>query len=195
MPSIASASATSQNLSLIDWNIIFQNPFVQYVLSPAIALSIVLFIAYKLLNLGELKQKFVQSLKDVDDLKKDSKKLLSHVDIMKTHLVTNDGLNANLFAPGSPLQLLDKGKKLLQDSRFEEIYKENKTWFLDEIKKNKINTLADIDDASMRVIEKCRDNQKYCNFKEIAFENGVSLDVLLKVLAIYLRDEAAKELL
>lgn len=194
----ATVSASIQNsssISNVNWNSILQNPFIQYILSPFVVFSIILFFAYKILNLGELKQKFNQALGDIDELKKDGKKLLSHVDIIKTHLVTSGGLSASLFGPGSPLKLLKAGIKLLEASGFKKIYKDNKDWFIDEVEKYNIKTLADIDEASFKVMEKCRNNSKLANFKELAFQNGVSLDILLRVLSIYLRDEVAKELL
>lgn len=191
MTSTISAAVTAgiQN-SPIDWNAI-----VQYVLSPVVVFTIILFIAYRLLNLGVLKQKFDQALIDINELKKDGRKLLSHVDIIKTHLVTSGGLSASLFGPGSPLRLLQGGIKLLEVSGFKKIFKDNKTWFIDEIKKYDVKTLADIDEAAFKVMEKCRSDGKFADFKELAFENGVSLDILLRVLSIYLRDEVAREIL
>ncbi|OGG31631.1 hypothetical protein A3A63_00180 [Candidatus Gottesmanbacteria bacterium RIFCSPLOWO2_01_FULL_46_9] len=188
-------SAITQTVPTIDLGKLLQNPFVQYVLSPAIVFAIVLWLAYNLLNLGELKQKFTQSVLDIEDLKKDNKKLLSHVDIIRTHLVTNTGLNANLFGPGSPLKLLPAGIRILNLSGFKQVYATNKTWFIDEIKKIDVKTLSDIDEASIKILEKCRHDNKFANYKEIAFENGISIDTLLKILSIYLRDELAKEVL
>lgn len=173
----------------------FQTPYVQYLISPAIVFSIILFIAYKILNLGVLKQKFNQALQDVEDLKKDGKKLLSHLDIIKTHLVDKTGLDAGLFGPGSPLKLLSRGIKLLGVSGFKKIYEDNKDWFIDEIKKKNVKNLSDIDEASLRLMEECSKNKKYADYKEIAFQNGITIDILLRIFAIYLRDEVAKEIL
>lgn len=176
-------------------NTLLQNPFIQYIISPAIVFSIILFTAYKLTNLGEFKERFNKSLEDIKDFKKDMKRLTSNMDVVKTHLVTKSGLDANLFAAGSPLELLSAGKKLLNFSGFIKIYKDNKDWFIDEIKKYKPKTLADIDEASIKVLEKCKNDDKFADFKQIAFQNGVSIDVLLKTLSIYLRDEVSKEIL
>ena len=173
----------------------FNNPYVQYVISPAVVFSIILFIAYKLLNLGGLREQFKQALKDVENLKTDSKKLLSHLDIIKTHLVEKTGLDTGLFSSASPLKLLPKGEKLLDASGFKQIYAENKDWFLDKIRQYKTSNLAEIDEASFKVMDKCQEDAKFADFKSIAFQNGVTLDLLLRVLSIYLRDESAKELL
>lgn len=174
---------------------IFKNPFVQYIVSPAVVFGIVLFCAYHLLNIGSLKAKFNRALDDIDTLEKDVKKLVSHMDIAKTHLVTKTGLDANLFAPGSPLKLLSAGLEILNASGFKKIYLENKKWFVDEIKNQNVKSLSEIDEASLKLVEKCYKEKKYGDYKELAFQNGISVDVLLKILAIYLRDELAKEIL
>ena len=188
-------SALTQNTPSFDWGIISNSPFIQYILSPIVVFAILGLIVVRVFKLGEFKEKISKTLDEVKDLDKDVKKLLSYVDIIRTHLVTKGGLDANLFASTSPLKLLEKGIKLLEDSGFKKIYKDNKNWLIDEVEKYGVKTLADIDEASSKVMEKYRDNNKLANFKEIAIQNGVSLDVLLRVFAIYLRDEAAKELL
>ena len=90
---------------------------------------------------------------------------------------------------------MNKGRALLNKSGFKKVYEDNKEWFIDEIKKLNVNTLSDIDDASQRVMGKCIDEKKFENYKEIAFENGIPVDLLLRVLSIYLRDEVSKEIL
>jgi len=186
-------SALTQNTTSLDWSAILNNQFIQYVVSPAVVFTVGCFILAKVFKLGEFKEEISKTLDKVKDLEKDVKKLLSHVDIIRTNLVTKGGLDASLFAATSPLKLLEKGIKLLEDSGFKNIYSNNKEMFINEVKKYEVKTLADIDEASLKVMEKCRDDSKLANFKEIAFQNGVSLDVLLRVLAIYLRDELAKE--
>ncbi len=131
----------------------------------------------------------------VIDLDKEVKKLNKHVGVIKTHLVTTQGLDAGLFAPGSPLKLLDAGLSLLGKTGFKNIYNKNKKWFIQEAKKYSVKTEVDIDEASLKIIEACSKDKKFANYKEIAFQNGVTVDVLLKVLAIYLREELVKEIL
>lgn len=170
-------------------------PIIQYAISPVIVFAIFLFILNKMYNFGALSQKIARAITDIDQLKNDGKKLLSHVDIIKTHLVDTTGLKAELFSAASPLKLLPKGLAILKASGFEKIYRDNKRWFIKEVKKDKPRTVADIDESSLKVLEECRGKGKFINFKELAFNNGITLDVLLKVLSIYLRDEVAKEIL
>ncbi len=178
-----------------DWAFLFDSPFIKYLLSPAVVFAVILFVAYKLLNIGKLLQKFDDALKDIDKLDRNMQRLLSHMDIVKTHLVTKTGMDASLFASGSPVFLLKKGKELLNLSGFKTIYTNNKDWFINQFRRETISTLADIDSHSLEVMENMRDDPKLENFKNIAFDNGTSVDVLLRVCAIYLRDEVAKEIL
>ena len=199
---ISTVSAQIQNASSISWETLLSTPlfqyiiipFFQYAFSPIATVGFFYFLFNKTYNFGTFTEKINMALKDIDDLKKDCKKLLSHVDIIKTHLVTNAGLNAGLFGPGSPLKLLEPGIRLLRLSGFIKIYHDNKDWFIKEVAKYNIKTLSDLDEASFKLMEICRDNEKFADLKEIAFLNGVNVDTLLRVLSIYLRDELAKEL-
>jgi hypothetical protein len=180
------------------WSMFWANPLVQHILSPAVTFSLVLAVVYKTFDLGSLKEKFSRALKDIDqldknmsDLDKNVGKLVTHMAIVKTHLVDKTGMDANLFAAHSPLSLLPKGKELFKKSGFETIFKENKPWFIDELKKSKVTTLAELDEASHSLVQECLDKNLYADYKDIAFRNGVSLEVLLRVIAIWLRDETA----
>lgn len=169
-------------------------PILQYVVSPVAIVGTILWFLSKSFNLGKIIEKINDTSEDVSKLKEDTKQLLNHVNIMKTHLVTSSGLDANLFAPGSPLKLLKKGEALLKKSKFKNVYKDDKNWFLEKIKTFDVDSLADIDEASIHILEECRDTDNFLNFKEVSFNNGVTQSVLLRVLAIYLRNELAKEL-
>jgi hypothetical protein len=188
-------SAITQTTQPFNPEILLNNPFVQYIISPVIVFGILLYGISRIYNLGGFMNKVSTALDNLTNLDKEVKKLNSHVDVIKTHLVTNSGLSASLFAPGSPLKLLPGGIELLNKSGFKDIYENNKEWFISEIKKHPVATLSEIDDASLEVIEDCSKGEKFANYKELAFQHGVTIDVLLRVLSIYLRDEVAKEIL
>lgn len=159
-----------------------------YALTPAA-------IFYAIWKFSDLNTKVKLSLDEIKDLKIKSGKLLSHVDIIRTHLIETAGMKAALFAAGSPVMLLKKGFDLLKVSNFEKIYHENKNWFIEKFRSKNVTTLADIDDYATKLMEDMKTDERLTNFNDIAFENGTSLDVLLRVCAIYLRDEIAKEIL
>ncbi|MBU0578520.1 hypothetical protein KKE34_00835 [Patescibacteria group bacterium] len=186
---------STTSAAIINQDLLWENPYIQYIISPAIVFSLILFFAYKILDLGSTREKFKRALKDVDGLKTSVDKLLNHMAIVKTQLVDKTGLDSNLFGSSSPLSLKKKGKELLKESGFEKIYRDNKSWFVEELKKNEIGSLVDLDEASLVLIEKCHAENKFINYKEIAFENGVMLEVLLRVISIWLRDKTAKKIL
>jgi hypothetical protein len=176
-------------------NAIFTNPYVIYGLSPAVCMGIVIFIFARVYKLGGFMQKIQTAFNSLNSLSESVQKLDKHVGVIKTYLVTNQGLDSGLFGPGSPLKLLPAGLKLLEKTGFKKIYKDNKKWFIEEAKKYNHKTEAEIDEASYKVMQHCHDKKEFTNFKEIAFQNGVSIDVLLRALSIYLREELVKELL
>ncbi|MBP9759308.1 hypothetical protein KBD45_06455 [Candidatus Dojkabacteria bacterium] len=172
----------------------FDNPYVAYLVSPAIVIGIVIWVVYKLLNLGEIKEKFFKALEEIKELKSDVKKLVTDVTIIRTHEIESGGITAQAFAPGSPLKLLPRGLIILEASGFKKIYQDNKEWFIDEVKKYNVKTLSDVDDACYQLVQQCGTDSKFANYKEISFQNGITIDILLKILSIYLRDEVAKQI-
>lgn len=184
-------SAGAQNMSQVDLISFFSHPLVIVIISS----GVVAFIFKFVFNLGGKNKEIDSALTSIESLKKDVKKLLSHMDKVVTHLVNKTGLDSGLFSSASPVSLLPKGRAVLEKSGFKKTYEDNKGWFIDEIKKLNVKTLSDIDEASQRVIGKCIDEKKFVNYKEIAFQNGLPIDVLLRILSIYLRDEVSKEIL
>lgn len=189
------ATLTTENASKLDLYTFLSNPIVLAFISSGIIIGVITFLIKFVFKLGAKDTEISNALVDIGELKTDVKKLGGSMDRIIGHLATSDGISADLFAGSSPLQLLEKGIKLLDESGFKEVYKDNKDWFIKEIKQYKIKTLADVDDASFKIMEKCRNDAKFVNLKEMAFEKGVNLDVLLRVLSIYLRGELAKEVL
>jgi hypothetical protein len=188
----ATLSAVVNNTSFL--NILFESPLVRYLLSPAVAFGFVLWVASMLLGLGGVREKFKRALDDIKDLRNNVDKLVRDVMVIKTHEVESGGIAALAFAPGSPLKLLSKGLHILKASGFEKIFEQNKQWFIDETKKYNPKSLSDIDDACFEIVSRCGTDNKFANYKEISFENGVTLDILLKIISIYLRDEMTKEI-
>lgn len=188
-------SATTQNIQQFDWYNFFSNPIVLAIISSGVIIAVFTFILKYVFKLGARDTQINTALTDITELKNGIKKLVSQMDRIIGHLATKTGLDASLMGNSSPVKLLPAGIALLDKSGFKQIYSKNKTWFLDEIKKYKVETLGDIDEASFKLMEKRREYKEFADFKELAFQNGVNLDVLLRVLSIYLRDELAKEIL
>ncbi len=80
------------------------NNFLQYLVSPALTVGIMWFILEKVYKFGELTQQFKHLQEDVHQLKldmkaltKETERIVRHLHIIKTFLVSKHGLDANLF--------------------------------------------------------------------------------------------------
>lgn len=189
------SAVTQQTSTKIDWPTVINSPLFIALASSGIFAAVIAFIFKFVFKLGETNTVVHTAVSDITQLKSDVRKLLSHVDVMKTHLVNSGGLQAGLFAPGSPLKLTPKGEAILELSRFKKIYEENKEWFENEVVKYNVKNDSDIDEASYKLMLKCANEKKFTDYKEIAFQNGVQLEVLIRVISIYLRDQLIKKVL
>lgn len=99
-------------------------------------------------------------------------------------------------APGSPLTLTEYGKKLIDDSGFERILAECRDELVKKVKDTKPSTNYDIQQNSIDVIKKLldSDDEKLKPLKSYAFNNGLSVDILIPPAGIVLRDEVMKDL-
>lgn len=88
----------------------------------------------------------------------------------------------------SPLALTDRGKALLIDSHGKDYIDLKKTEFLEEIKLETPKTAYDVQELSKRLIEKRTSLDEFNTIKEFAYKKGITLDLILEVLGIYLRD-------
>ena len=162
--------------------------------TPSLLVGVFIFLFKISFKLDSLNTEFVNVVKDIKDLKKSGARVSRHIDVIRTHLVSTMGMNDGLFAAHSPVVLLTKGKDLIKKIGFEKIFEDNKGWFIKGVSEIGAGSLSELDDSATKFMENNREDEKFSGFKEKAFQNGVSTDVLLRVCSIYLRDEVAKEL-
>ncbi len=183
-----------------------QDTFIQYlitsILTPSAVIGFVSFILYKAFNLGEVHQKLLSAMEDLTEMKLNVKDLTNSIDtlkmdttVIKTYLISDLDMDAALFNAASPISLTEKGSAIIEEVSFIDIYNQNKNEFLNKIKEHNVKTPADIDEACTLIMYDMKDDPRLNHFKEIAYEHGLIVDVLLRACAIYLREEAIKELL
>lgn len=182
-------NASTQKVLFDIWALL--KPFV----TPVLILGGGWFLLEKVFKLGELHKEFETFGIDITDVKSKLSKVINNLQAISSHLVIKTGLDSNLLQTMSPLRLTTKGLSLLVKSGFDKIFKENKDEFIEIVNKNNPKSLLEIDEASSKTMESLRNDDRLTKFKDVAFENGTTIDMLLKICAIYLRDEAAKELL
>lgn len=98
--------------------------------------------------------------------------------------------------PGSPLQLTDYGKQLMQDSGFNGILADNnnRKVLVDFVIAMNPQTEYDVQECSTKSIEKLLENNNpiLTPLKDYAYNNGLSIDILVKPAGILLRDKVLR---
>jgi hypothetical protein len=99
-------------------------------------------------------------------------------------------------APGSPLKLTDYGRKLIDESGFETILRECRDELVERVKVTQPKTNYDIQENAIAVIKELVESgdDKLTPLKDYAFNNGLSVDILIPPAGIVLRDEVMKDL-
>ena len=92
---------------------------------------------------------------------------------------------------GSPLNPTQKGKKWLDDSGLSNIIDNSKKeWLLNELKKQlpKNYTDYDVQITARRLMVSLRDDEAIKPIKEYAFDNGIDIEIILRLSGLLLRD-------
>ena len=171
------------------------------IISFLVGQGFILWVANKIFKFGQLHNRFTTLEKhfgklenQFDKLKDKLGKVVINIHSIKAFLVTEKAFDAKVITAMSPVRLTDKGTELVKKTGFDKIYIEDKQDFIKKFKSRNVKTLADIDGASNEILEVMKGGKRLSHFKDVAFQNGTTLDLLLKLCAIYLRDEVAKEL-
>ena len=98
-------------------------------------------------------------------------------------------------APGSPLHVTEYGDKLLRESGFYNVLKDNHLELVNMVKDKNPTTNYDIQKDSIEVVEEMLegDHTMAVCLKEYAFNNGIDLKMLSLPAGIALRDEVMKD--
>jgi len=94
----------------------------------------------------------------------------------------------------SPLGLTKKGEALLIDSKGKDYIDSKKKEFLTEIKLHNPKTAYDVQELSKSLIEQRTSLEEFNIIKDFAFKKGLTVQLILEVLSIYLRDFLLKKL-
>lgn len=157
------------------------------------AISTIVTFLVILLYVGKYREK-------VDRLDKENDKLNQQFLNISSKLSKIEGILeiSRMVSPyvqsKSPLGLTEKGKALLIDSKGKDYIDLRKNEFLKEIKSKNPKTAYDVQEMSKLVIKSRTKCDEFNSLKDFAFRKGLSIDVILDVLGIYLRDIVLKEL-
>lgn len=108
--------------------------------------------------------------------------------------VERDNEQAQVFATQSPAMLTDKGKKLLEESGLKNYIDENKENFMDACSEKTDATAYEVQEHIFdlfgeHVFPEDLDRQ----LKEKAYEEGIGVELIRRIGAIYLRDLCLEE--
>lgn len=94
-------------------------------------------------------------------------------------------------APGSPLQPTVYGKQLIQESGLERILNDQASFLKEELVKKLPKNYAeyDIQENSRALLIELKDKEIMSPVKKYAYDNGLKLDVILRVGGLWLRDD------
>lgn len=168
--------------------------FLSQLVTPTLVLSGIWFLFQYVFKLGGIKTKFDSLQKSVEDLSKKSSSIINNVTVIKTHLVDRSGIDAQLFQTMSPITLTSTGKKLIDEIGFSVYVKKHNEQLKKIFLENKADTLLKVDELSESHVLDLFEKGEFPSYDNEAFQRGITLEVLLRGCALYLRNHIAKEL-
>lgn len=112
------------------------------------------------------------------------------IDIFEDRLTSMEGRLDSVFAGASPLSLLPKGEKILEESGLKQFIDDRKEHFLEQCKsKAPMQNPYDVQHAAFQVFDELKFDEALNEaIKTTAFNHGVSVETVRRVGSIYLRD-------
>ena len=93
----------------------------------------------------------------------------------------------------SPFALTEEGKKLLEDSGGKLYIEQNKEELIKQIGAKNPNSAYDVQEYAKAVITEKSSDESFKEIKDYLFKNGLTLDLIVGVMGISLRDIALPE--
>lgn len=104
---------------------------------------------------------------------------------------------SGLEAAGSPINPTELGWKYIKESGLDNIIDQEKKEYLLEQLQNSLdtenNTEYDVQEKARKLLVLMRDNQMFKPIKEYAFNNGIDVDIILRLGGLLLRDNFLKK--
>jgi len=163
------------------------NLFVQYAnviipLAVSLITGIATFFVYR--------EKVNHLEKEVEKLRTEMKEIRDKAIACETSLKEREPLTKRK----SPVVLTDRGNKVLTDSKGNEFIDTNYTELKKAVEATNPQNSYDIQEASRKVVEGLKDDQRINQVKEYLFKEGMEFNEIVEVLGIYLRDKILKEI-
>jgi hypothetical protein len=89
----------------------------------------------------------------------------------------------------SPLNLTDMGRKIFNRPKIQEFVKDNTEEIISKMKETKFDSAYQAQEMLFEIVDKFKTERYKINLENEAFETGQHIDILMKVIAIGIRDE------
>lgn len=155
-------------------------------LGTSLAGAVITFFVYK--------DRVDSMSKSVDKLSEEMRQIRDKVISCETSL--KERAQEQFWQRQSPVSLTPSGEKLLKDSGGHDFVAFNLQELSSKVDDAKPKTAYDVQEQSQKVLQVLRDDDRFNTIKDYAFKEGMALEVIIQVMALYLRDRilAAKGL-
>lgn len=139
---------------------------------------------------------FGRKFEKIDKLEKEQEKQEKKIDEFSTDIATLKEFKSNtekrldneIYKTKSPLSLTDFGKKLIEDSGFNNIFEQEKDNLVAMLEKKNPKTQYDVQEMARLLMSELTNYVPFTSIKTYAFTNGKDYAQILRAGAIPLRD-------
>lgn len=160
-------------------------------LLSSVGVSLLGAIGTSFLTLGKYKEKADQLEERDKENRKDIKQLTTSVAVLDERIQNIQKSIDNLAKSAqshSPVQLTEKGWKMVKDSGAYDIFEKNKEKYLAELEAQKPRSQYDTQDKAYRIMSNKFNSSEFKPIQSWAFNNGKTVDEIVRILGYPLRD-------
>lgn len=157
----------------------------------SVAFSVVGAVATSFLTLGKYKEKVDQLEERDKESRKELKQLTTNVAVLDERIQNIQKSIDNLTNSAqahSPVQLTEKGWKMVRDSGAYDVFQDNKDRYLSELEAQRPRSQYDVQDKAYRIMSSKFNAKEFESIQGWAFNNGKTVDEIVRILAYPLRD-------
>lgn len=108
---------------------------------------------------------------------------------VRERLFTLEGKTSQLFASASPVQLLPEGRRILSESGMEKFIEQHQEKLLNKCGASKLSNPYDVQKAVFALFDEYTfSTDMHEQFKQYAFDHGITMDIIRRIGAIHFRD-------
>jgi hypothetical protein len=139
--------------------------------------------------LGAYKNKVDNNCEDIDEIRDEIREIRDKVIASETLLKEREPLTKRR----SPVDLTDRGTRILRDSGGRKFVDDNYPELKQAVERHNPATSYDIQEWSRKVIDELKQDSRLNPLKEYLFKEGLEISAAVEVLGIYLRNKILAE--